>query len=360
MAQIDELLQIVKSVEATDLHLVSGSVPMVRIGGELEKTRHRILTDQDIRQLVYELLSDEQIRTYEHTHDFDFSYGIDGVARFRINIYQTQSGMAAAVRLIPELTHDLSALGFSSAVERLADSRSGLILVTGPTNSGKTTTLAALVEHINTGSSRHIITLEDPIEYVHTNKNSLISQRQIGLHAESFATALRSALREDPNVIVVGEMRDLETISLALTAAETGLLVMGTLHTCTAAATIDRVVDVFPADQQQQIRIMLANSLRGIVAQQLVRRANSHGRIVVYELLLRSSSVAALIREGKTHQITNAIATAGSHGMKLFDNHLRALVDSGQVSPEEAVRVAVEPSQFYAAVQDIASEEIKA
>ncbi len=346
MAQIDELLQVIKTAEASDLHLVSGSVPMIRIGGMLEKTRHRILSCEEITHLIYEILSDSQIKQFEQCGDLDLAYGIDGLARFRVNIYKTHNGIAAAFRLIPDQVLDLETLGFSSTVSELAEIQSGLVLVTGPTNSGKTTTLAAMVDHINTNFSKHIISLEDPIEYIHQNKNSLVSQRQIGMHSESFSQALRAALREDPNVILVGEMRDIETISLAVTAAEVGLLVMGTLHTCTAAATVDRIIDVFPSDQQQQIRVMLANSLRGIVAQQLVKRAAGNGRMVAYELMIQTPSVSSLIREGKTHQMHNAILTGGKRGMKLLDNHLKALVESGQISAQEAVRVANEPSRF--------------
>ncbi|MCK5126936.1 MAG: type IV pilus twitching motility protein PilT [candidate division Zixibacteria bacterium] len=359
MAQIDELLQIVKSADASDLHLVAGSVPMIRIGGLLEKTRHRTLSDQEIRHLIYEILTDKQIRSFESTGDLDLAYGIHGVARFRLNIYSTQSGIAAAIRLIPDQILDLQDLGLPKSIASLAECQSGLVLVTGPTNSGKTTTLASLANHINTNFSKHIISLEDPIEYVHHNKNSLVSQRQIGLHSESFAKALRASLREDPNIILVGEMRDIETISLALTAAEIGLLVMGTLHTCTAAATIDRIIDVFPPEQQQQIRVMLANSLRGIIAQQLVRKAAGGGRIVAYEILLQTQSISSLIREGKSHQIPNAILTGGKQGMKLLDNHLHALVDSGQILAQEAIRVAVDPSRFYDNIERNESDTIE-
>lgn len=346
MAQIDELLQVIKTADASDLHLVAGSVPMIRIGGLLEKTRHRVLTGDEIRHLVFEILTDKQIKQYEKTGDLDLAYGIEGLARFRVNVYKTQRGIAVAFRLIPDEVLDLETLGFSPAVAGLAELHSGLVLVTGPTNSGKTTTLAAMCDHINTNFSKHIISLEDPIEYIHANKNSLVSQRQIGLHSESFDMALRAALREDPNVILVGEMRDIETISLAVTAAEVGLLVMGTLHTCTAPATIDRIIDVFPPEQQQQIRVMLANSLRGIVAQQLVRRNDGHGRTVAYELMLQTPSISSLIREAKSHQISNAIQTGGKLGMRLLDNHLKALVEGGVIPAQEAIRVANEPSRF--------------
>lgn len=346
MPKFDALLSIVKSAGATDLHLVAGSVPIIRVHGALEKTRHRKLSDSDIRQIIYQIMSDDQINRFEEQGDLDMAYGAEGIARVRMNVYQTHTGIAAAIRLISENTSDLESLGFDKTVVSLCENRSGLVLVTGPTNSGKTTTLAAMIDYINTGFSRHIITLEDPIEYVHENKNSLISQRQIGLHADSFASALRAALREDPDVVMVGEMRDTETISLAVTAAELGLLVMGTLHTCTAAATVDRIVDVFPADQQQQIRIMLADSLRGVVSQQLLRRADDGGRLVACELMINNHSISGMIREGKSHQIPNAIQTGGRQGMRLLDNHLRELVESGRIDPREAMRVATDPTQF--------------
>jgi twitching motility protein PilT len=352
MAQIDEILKIVKSAGATDLHLVAGSVPVVRVDGRLEKTRHRRLSNQEVRQLIYEILSDDQIRQLERSGDLDLSYGIEGLARFRLNIYRTLTGLAAAIRLISDQPLSLDDLGFPDTVSKLAQSKSGLVLVTGPTNSGKTTTLAAMIDYINTDSAKHIITLEDPIEYIHENKNSLVSQRQIGMHADSFASALRAALREDPDVILVGEMRDIETISLAVTAAEVGLLVMGTLHTCSAAATVDRIIDVFPADQQQQIRIMLADSLCGIVCQQLLARAEGHGRIAAYEILLRSTSISGMIRERKTHQLSTAIQTGRKQGMQLFDSHLQELVESGSITAREAIRCANEPSRFFGMLEE--------
>jgi twitching motility protein PilT len=346
MARIDQLLKIVKDAGASDLHLTVGSVPVVRVNGQLEKTRSRELSPESLKQLIYEIISDSQIRQFEKTGDLDFAYSVDSVARFRINVYQTQSGIGSAIRLIPDKILDLVTLGFSDSVVYLSESKSGIVLITGPTNSGKTTTLAAIVDHINVKFSKHIITLEDPIEYMHINKNSLIAQRQIGLHSQSFPLALMAALREDPDVILVGEMRDMETISLAITAAEVGLLVLGTLHTRTAASTIDRVIDVFPPTQQQQIRIMLADSIMGVVSQQLVRRADGRGRTVAFELLTRASSLGNLIRESKTFQIPIAIQTGRKQGMQLFDNHLRELIDQGIITADEAMRVATEPSQF--------------
>jgi len=346
MAKIDQLLQIVKDANASDLHLASGSVPIVRVGGQLEKTSHKRLGSENIKALIYEILSDEQIRRFEKEGDLDVAYGVPSVARFRINVYHMHAGIGAAIRLIPDSVPNLAALGFVESVSQLTESRSGLMLVTGPTNSGKTTTLAAIIDHLNTNFQRHIITLEDPIEYVHDDKNSLVSQRQVGLHVSSFAAGVRAALREDPDVIMVGELRDTETIHQAVTAAETGLLVLGTLHTTSAAATVDRIVDVFPPDQQQQIRVMLADSLIGIVSQHLLAAAKGHGRVLAYEVMTRTMSIANLIRESKTIQIPTVIQSSRRQGMRLMDNHLKALVDAGIIKAGEAVRVAQDPSQF--------------
>jgi len=358
MPKIDELLNIVKEANASDLHLAAGCVPMIRVDGVLNKTKHQKLTGKNIKQLVFEILSDEQIRRFEKSGDLDFAYSIEGLARFRINLYKMHSGPAAAVRLIQDEVPGLAALGFSEVVADIARSKSGLLLVTGPTNSGKSTTLAAMVDHINLHESRHIITLEDPIEYLHTNKNSLISQRQIGLHSESFGSALRAALREDPDVVLVGEMRDTETISLAITAAEIGLLVLGTLHTCNAVSSVDRIIDVFPPNQQQQIRVMLAETLIGVISQQLLKRADGRGRVAAYEIMTRSTSIQAMIREERTFQIPSVIQTSRKMGMRLLDNHLKALVDSSIVTPEEAVRVAVNPSEFFARIKEEQPEEV--
>ncbi|MFH1699733.1 MAG: type IV pilus twitching motility protein PilT [Candidatus Zixiibacteriota bacterium] len=348
MPKIDQLLKIVKQANASDLHLNVGTVPIVRVNGQLEKTRTNKLTEESIRQLIYEILTDSQIKQFQKTGDLDFSYGLTDLARFRLNIYRTFHGIGAAIRLINEDITDLRTLGFSDSLARLTENKSGIVLVTGPTNSGKTTTLAAMVDNINTHFSRHIITLEDPIEIVHENKNSLISQRQIGLHSDSFPKALRAALREDPDVILVGEMRDTETISLAITAAEVGLLVLGTLHTRTAATTINRIIDVFPPEQQQQTRIMLADTLMGVVSQQLVRKADGSGRTVAFELLIRTTSLVSQIRDAKTHQIPTTIQTGRKQGMQLLDNHLRELTETGIITTEEAMRIATEPSQFMA------------
>ena len=359
MAKIDELLRIVKDFNASDLHLAAGEQPMVRVNGQLSTARHKKLSSDNIKQLMYEILSDDQIRRFETQMDLDFAYSITNVARYRINLYHSQNGVGAAIRLIPEQVMDLGTLGFSEKISQLAQSKSGLFLVTGPTNSGKFTTLAAIVDFINTHTSKHVITLEDPIEYVHQCKNSLVTQRQIGLHSLSFTQALKAALREDPDVILVGEMRDVEIISLAVTAAELGLLVLGTLHTDTAAGTLNRIIDVFPNEQQQHIRIMLADSLIGIVSQQLIRRADGSGRIVAYELMIRNTSIANLIRESKVHQIPTAIQTGRNQGMRLLDNHLNALIESGLITAQEAVKVATDPGPFLNRVETTKKELIE-
>ena len=346
MAKIDQLLQIVTDASVSDLHLVPGSVPVVRVNGRIEKTSHKKLSSENIQTLLYEILSDEQIRRFEKENDLDFSYGVPDTARFRINMYRMLGGAAAAIRPIPEQVFDLADLGFAEAVEELLGCRAGLVLVTGPTNAGKSTTLRAMIDFINTSFQRHIVTLEDPIEYIHPPKNSLISQREVGRHVESFAAGVKSALREDPDVIVVGELRDTETIRGALTAAERGLLVLGTLHTVSARATLERIVDVFPGDQQPQARVILADSLQGIVSQQLLTRANGGGRVLAYELMRRTDEIAAMIRENRDREVVAVIQASRAMGMRLMDNHLKALVDAGIVAPEEAIRVATDPQQF--------------
>lgn len=360
MPKIDQLLTVVQKAKASDLHLAAGSVPMIRVNGVLEKTRHKVLSDDHIRQLLYDVLAPEQIRMLEQTGDLDFAYSIDSLARFRISAYQQQTGIAAAVRLIPDGIPDVDELGLSVKVTELVERKSGLLLVTGPTSSGKSSTLAALVDHINTHFCRHIVTLEDPIEYVHSSKNSLISQRQIGVHSDSYESAMRSALREDADVILIGEMRDTETISLAITAAEVGALVLGTLHTCNAASTIDRITDVFQPEQQQQVRVMLADTLVGVISQQLLARANGAGRILAYEQMVCTPAIKALIRESRSHQIPSVIQTGRKHGMRLLDSHLKALVDSGKIDIEQAIRVAINPTDFCQRVSSESSELVGA
>jgi twitching motility protein PilT len=346
MAKIDAFLRIMQEHDASDLHIGADFEPMLRIHGTLEKTSHRTLTTEEVKVLVYELLTDPQIDVLEREGQLDCAYTLPNVARFRINVFKKHQGLAAAFRIIPHDVPTLDELGFPEALKKMLNQKSGLILVTGPTNSGKSTTLAAMVDFLNENMNYHMITLEDPLEFLHSNKNSLINQRQIGEHSTSFAAALRAALREDPNVVLVGEMRDLETISLALTAAELGLLVMGTLHTKSAAQSISRVADAFPVDQQPAVRLALSEVLVGICSQQLLRRTDGAGRVAALEIMVGTPAIRNLIREGKTHLVPNVIMTAKKEGMQLLDQHLRELVMQKVVSAEEAARFAVEPQSI--------------
>jgi len=348
MPRIDAFLQIMSQVGASDLHIGDGSEPLVRINGVLEKTKHKALSVEEVRLVLYELLKDRQIEQFEKNGEIDIAYTLEGSARFRINIFKKHPGLAAAFRLIPKDIPTLDSLGFPDILKQMLSRRNGLILVTGPTNSGKTTTLAALVDYLNEHMNYHIITLEDPLEFLHPNKNCLVHQRQIGEHSLSFASALRAGLREDPNVILVGEMRDNETISLALTAAEVGLLVLGTLHTRSAAQTIGRVIDAFSVDQQPQIRLALSEVLVGICSQQLLRRANGGGRVAALEIMVRNHAIGNLIRESKTHQITNSIVMGRKEGMQLMDDHLKQLISEKIVTAEEAARFSDNPQAILA------------
>lgn len=348
MPRIDAFLQVMQKYGASDLHLCDGAEPMLRINGVLERTQHKELTTDEVRVLLYELLTDTQIEHFEREGDIDLAYTVPGVARFRINMFRKYPGLAAAFRSIPCQVPTLDGLGFPPVLKKMLQARSGLLLVTGPANSGKSTTLAAMVDYLNDHANHHILTLEDPLEFIHTNRNCLVNQRQIGEHSRSFASALRAALREDPNVVLVGEMRDNETMSLALSAAEVGLLVLGTLHTKSAAQTVSRIVDVFPADQQQQVRLALSEVLIGICSQQLLRRADGTGRVAALEILVRNHAVANLIREAKPHHIRNVLMTARKEGMQLLDQHLRELVQQRIVTVEEAARYAEDPAALLA------------
>lgn len=348
MAKIDAFLRIMQENNASDLHIGADFEPMLRIHGVLEKTSHRVLTADEVKVLVYELLTDAQIDVLEKTGELDCAYTLPGVARFRINAFKKHPGIAAAFRIIPHQMPTLQSLGMPDAVRRMLHSKNGLILVTGPTGSGKSTTLAAMVDYLNENMNYHMITLEDPLEFLHGNKNSLINQRQIGEHSQTFANALRAALREDPNVILVGEMRDLETIALALTASELGLLVLGTLHTKSAAQTISRVADAFPVDQQPAVRLTLSEVLVGICSQQLLRRTDGHGRVAALEVMVGTHAVRNLIREGKSHLVNNVIMTAKKEGMQLLDQHLKDLVTQNIVTADEAARYAVDSSAILA------------
>ena len=346
MAKIDALFQMMKQRGASDLHISSGAPPILRLHGEMEKLNYPPLTDQQARALLFEILNEEQRAEFASRRDLDFAYALPDVARFRGNVLETFRGIAGVFRIIPSKILTADQLGLPEGIRKLTMLKKGLVLVTGPTGSGKSTTLAAMIDLINKTRREHILTLEDPLEFIHENQQSLVNQRQIGQHSQSFANALRAALREDPDVILVGEMRDLETISLAMTAAETGHLVFGTLHTNSAAKTIDRIIDAFPKDSQEQVRTMLGESLKGVICQQLLKRVDGKGRVAGLEILICNAAVANLIREGKTFQIPSIMQTAKGSGMQLMDQHLTDLLKARHISGEEAYRCAVDKKMF--------------
>jgi twitching motility protein PilT len=353
MARIDGLFRMLKEQGASDLHLSTGAVPMFRLHGEMVPQKFKPVSHEELKGLLFEILTEKQQALFEERHDLDFAYELAGLARFRGNLLMQHRGIAAVFRIIPSKILSADDLALPEGVRRLTLLKKGMVLVTGPTGSGKSTTLAAMIDLINSTRQDHIITLEDPLEFIHENKKSLINQRQIGEHTEGFTSALRAALREDPDVILVGEMRDLETIGLAISAAETGHLVFGTLHTNTAPKTIDRIIDVFPTDQQMQIRAMLSESLKGVVCQQLLKKADGSGRVAALEIMLGTQAVANLIREAKTFQIPSIMQTAKRDGMQLMDQHLLDLLKTRTVSPEEAYRCAQDKKQFEAHLQQV-------
>ncbi|MSM39701.1 MAG: PilT/PilU family type 4a pilus ATPase [Geobacter sp.] len=346
MARIDALFRMMKEQGASDLHLSTGSPPIFRLHGEMERLNFKVLTNDELKVILFEILNDKQREEFETRRDLDFAYSVPDLARFRGNMLMTHRGIAAVFRIIPTKILSADDLGLPEGVRKLTMLKKGLVLVTGPTGSGKSTTLAAMIDLINSTRREHILTLEDPLEFIHENKQSLLNQRQIGDHSESFTASLRAALREDPDVILVGEMRDLETISLAMSAAETGHLVFGTLHTNSAAKTIDRIIDVFPKDSQEQVRAMLSESLKGVVCQQLLKTADGKGRVAALEIMVGTPAIGNLIREGKTFQIPSIIQTARKDGMQLMDQHLLDLLKTKRVNPEEAYRCASDKKQF--------------
>jgi twitching motility protein PilT len=341
------------------MHLSVGAPPILRLQGTLKKADYPPLTEEVLRPMLYEVLTERQIEVFERTHDLDFGYTAPGIARFRANFFLKSTGIAAAFRIIPFKVRTLDDLGAPGVFKAMCEYRNGLVLVTGPTGSGKSTTLAAMIHHINQHSHEHILTLEDPLEFIHEPVKCMISQREMGSHSESFATALRAALREDPDVVLVGEMRDLETIQLAISAAETGHLVFGTLHTNSAGKTVDRIIDVFPADRQAQVRAMLAESLRGVISQQLLLRADGKGRCAVYEVLVATAAVRSMIREQKTYQITSTIGTSRKEGMQTIDQALLELVQKGTVTLEEAVKYSETPAALITKIATQAGENNK-
>lgn len=344
---INELLEAAVKAGASDLHLTTGVPPMLRIAGLLQPVKgYPKLTPQDCEALILEMMNDNLKARYAENGEVDFSYGISGVARFRVNAYTQRGSKAAAIRVIPSEIRRIEELGIPEVVKTFAQKTRGLVLVTGPTGSGKSTTLAALIDLINNERPGHIITLEDPIEYLHRHNKAIINQREIGTDSKSFASALRAALREDPDVILIGEMRDLETTSIALTAAETGHLVFATLHTNDSVQTVDRIIDQFPPHQQQQVRVQLSTTLIGVVSQQLIPRADGLGRVVAVEVMVATPAVRNLIREGKTHQLYTVIQTGGKYGMQTMNASLKALYQRGLISREEALMRATDPDEF--------------
>ncbi len=346
MASIDNLLKILKKNDGSDLHIAPANVPIVRISGELFPVGKGVLTQGQAKTLLFEILTDAQKEEFQENNDIDFAYEVPTLeSRFRVNIFRGYNGISGVFRHIPSKIMSIDALGLPPVILEFTRFSKGLVLVTGPTGSGKSTTLAAIIDYINETQKSHIITIEDPIEFVHTSKSCLVNQREVNSHTRSFQSALRASLREDPDIILVGEMRDLETIELAITAAETGHLVFATLHTSSAAKTVDRIINVFPTNQQEQIRTMLAESILGVIAQHLVRTVDGK-RCAAIEILFVTAAVSNLIREGKTYQIPSVIQTGKSKGMQLMDQSLLALFEAKRISIEEAHKYAVDKSLF--------------
>jgi twitching motility protein PilT len=333
---ISDLLTFSVKNKASDLHLSSGLPPMIRVHGDVRKINLPAMEHAEVHRMLYDIMNDSQRKVYEENLECDFSFEIPDLARFRVNAFNQQRGAGAVFRTIPSKVLTLEELNAPRVFKDLADTPRGIVLVTGPTGSGKSTTLAAMVDYINETQMSHILTVEDPIEFVHTSKKSLINQREVGPHTQSFDNALRSALREDPDVILVGEMRDLETIRLALTAAETGHLVFGTLHTSSAAKTIDRVVDVFPAAEKEMVRSMLSESLRAVISQTLCKTKDEQGRVAAHEIMIGTPAIRNLIRENKIAQMYSAIQTGQNVGMQTLDQNLQDLVKRNIISAGEA------------------------
>jgi twitching motility protein PilT len=344
--EISDLLAFSVKNKASDLHLSAGVPPMIRVHGDIRRINVPSMDHKEVHDMVYDIMNDGQRKFYEENLEVDFSFEVPGLARFRVNAYNQQRGAAAVFRTIPSKVLTLEQLNAPNIFKEIADQPRGVVLVTGPTGSGKSTTLAAMINHINENEYGHILTLEDPIEFVHESKRCLINQREVGPHTKSFANALRSALREDPDAILVGEMRDLETISLALTAAETGHLVFGTLHTSSAAKTIDRIVDVFPAAEKDMVRSMLSESLRAVISQALLKTKDGSGRVAAHEIMIGTPAIRNLIRENKIAQMYSAIQTGQNVGMQTLDQNLQGLVQRGVVTKEEARGKAMNKDAF--------------
>ncbi len=353
MPQVDELLRYLKDQGGSDLHLAAGLEPRIRAKGHLEAIEGWApLAEDQLLELLQPIASERQWAEYQETCDLDFAYGLEGVARFRANYFAQQNGAGAVFRIIPEEIITLEELKLPAAVGRLADLKQGLVVVTGPTGSGKSTTLAAIIDRVNREQKKHIVTIEDPVEFVHQNRESVMSHREVGEHTQGFGPALRAAVRQDADVVLVGEMRDRETIAMAITAAEMGMLVFGTLHTNGAAKTIDRIIDAFPASEQSQVRISLSESLSAVVSQLLLPRADGKGRVAVNEILLRTQGLPNLIRDGNTPMISSVIQSGKSDGMQAMDDALMRLVQEEIIAPRDAYMKALDKSRFEALVPE--------
>jgi twitching motility protein PilT len=346
VSYIDQFLSVIVEQGGSDLHIGEGQPPKMRRHGDIMSIRSELVTRKEAAAMLSEICGPQSWQLFEERGDLDFAYEMDGRARFRCNFLKQTNGYGAVFRQIPTRIATLDELGIPPVIKQFGHLRGGLVLVTGPTGSGKSTTLAALIDYVNENFSRHIVTIEEPIEFVHCNKRSIITQREVPVDCISFPDGLKAALRQDADVVLVGEMRDLETISLALTAAETGLLVFGTLHTNNARKTVDRMIDVFPPSKQAQVRTMLANSLRGVLAQLLLKKADGSGRLAVNEILIANSAISAIIREGATQKLEDVIVSGKGQGMQFMDDAIYALLERGVVSPHEAFMKAIDKSRF--------------
>jgi len=346
MAKIDAFFKLMHEQGASDLHLVSGQPPALRIRGDMERIKYKVLENDELKAMLYEIAPEAKIKQFEETGDIDFGYEIPGVARYRSNFFMQKNGCGAVFRQIPEEIMTAEQLGLPNVISKLASLPRGLVLVTGPTGSGKSTTLAAIIDVANRTRKDHIITVEDPIEFVHQSKGCIVNHREVGIHTKSFSAALRGALREDPDIILVGEMRDLETISLAIEAASTGHLVFGTLHTMSAPKTIDRIIEVFPATEQAQIRSTLSDGIRAVISQTLFKRLDKKALCVALEILIATPAARNLIREGKTHQIPSVIQTGKKYGMILLDDAIMDLYEKGWISADDDYLKANDKAKF--------------
>ena len=346
MAQIDAFFKLMNDQGASDVHLISGQQPVLRIQGELERVKYKILDNDSLKAMLYEIAPEDKVKVFEETGDIDFAYEIPGLARYRANFFEQKYGVGAVFREIPSDILTCDQLGLPPIVRRLASLPRGLVLVTGPTGSGKSTTLAAIVDEANKTRKDHILTVEDPIEFVHKSDKAVVNHREVGLHTRSFAAALKGALREDPDVILVGEMRDLETISLAIEASATGHLVFGTLHTTSAAKTVDRVIEVFPVSQQEQIRNTLSDGLRAVVAQTLFKRIDKKGRCAALEIMIAVPAIRNLIREAKTFQIPSMMQTGKKFGMQTLDDAIMELLNAKKIDPDDAYNKCNDKAKF--------------